>query len=278
MIIEHTHETSGNDAAGWAEVGLVKLSLASLRATAPTVRPQSHTTAEHSLLDHLVEYIQAAQPLFSRTLLVDYYRALRSAPLVLISAMQASIGLELARLFAEAIVGADSCQSSLIGGTEWHDATGEHGYYRSLHQRFSTMRCHGIAGEAAEAANIGKAYFVQFAGLSPEELAAQVDVFIPDLSSVALSAVVAPQQIGAALARFPQAALLEVRVPTLLQQTVTVTPPPVGYQRIWLRAVAQSKQQKHCHSECSEESQRRQRICFEMSRYARYDNGEQRFP
>lgn len=242
MIIEHTHETSGNDAAGWADVGLVKLSLIPPRANAPGMRAQLHplhSTAEHMLLDHLVGYVQAAQPLFWRSLIVDYYIALRSAPLVLISAANGGVGLELARLFAEAIVGPNSCQSSLIGGTEWHDATGENGYYRSLHQRFSTMRCQGIAGDAAEATNIGKAYFVQFAGLSPEELAEQIGVFGPESTGVALSAVISPQHTGMALARFPQAVLLEVRIPALLERGSTVTPPPIGYQRIWLRTHAQ---------------------------------------
>jgi len=158
---------------------------------------------------------------------------------VLISAIQSNVGLELARLFAEAIVGPDSCQSSVIGGTEWHDATGEGSYYRSLHQRFSTMRCQGIAGDAAEATNIGKAYFVHFAGLSPEELAEQINVFCPESTGIALSAIIAPQHVGVALARFPQAALLEVRVPALFERDTISALPPTGYQRIWLRAKAQ---------------------------------------
>ncbi|MBC8161042.1 MAG: hypothetical protein H7Z42_07465 [Roseiflexaceae bacterium] len=239
MITQHIHETSGDDADGVAAVGLVKLPLGSPHTTNPRLKhPQTRGAPHPQLLDQIVASIQEAQPLFPRAVIAAYFVALCSSPLVLLRTDEPQAGLELGRLFAEALLGSGSRQSTTISSPSWHDATGENGYYRAVHTRFNTMRCQAIAQEASDPTNIGKAFFVQFASLPLAELAAQIETIGYELPAVALSAVIEPQQVGAALERFPQAALVDLAAPETLACGMTRPLTPVGWQRLWLQAVA----------------------------------------
>ena len=241
MKIERFQEVSGNEAAGWAEVGHEKLVLLppAMQSRFPrTTYSPNLVPTEHVLVEAIINSIQAAQPLFRRSLIIDYYTALKIAPLVLISGADLPAAATLGRLFAEAIVGQYSDQVVAISGAAWHDATGEGSYYRNLHERFSTMRCQAIAQEAAIAANIGKAYFASFDDLPTNQITSHLDLLLADAipQALALSAVIPAEQLAATQARFPQA--MTVRLHNLVPQAgeIVALPPPVGLQRLWLSA------------------------------------------
>lgn len=246
MIIENFRETADKDAGGRADDGRGKLAMAPYRAIASqhanVQRQASQAPTEQTLLDHIVAYVQSVQPLFTRSLIVDYYTALVHHPLVFVASANSHAAAELARLFAEALIGARSNQIALISGADWHEATGEDGYYRTLHGRFSALRFQSIAQEAADPSNLGKAYFVCFDSFGPHELVQQIAAAgsLINLPHIAVSAAISLGDQSAVLRHFPQAAVVELRAPALFRQAVPGALPPVGYQRIWLRVLAQN--------------------------------------
>lgn len=257
MIIENFRETADNDAGGWADDGRGKLAMAPHRTVAPRYanvqRYTPQTSAEQVLLDHIVAYVQSVQPLFPRSLIADYYTALMHHPLVFVASANSHAAAELARLFAEALVGAHSNQIALISGADWHEATGENGYYRTVHGRFSALRFQSIAQEAADPSNLGKAYFVCFDSLAPHELIQQIAIAgaLIDLPHIAVSAAIRMGDYCTMLKHFPQAAVVEVHAPALFRRALPAGLPPVGYQRMWLRLLAQNVVlPRHYHDSC----------------------------
>ena len=241
LKIESFQEASGNEAAGWAEIGHEKLVLlpSTMQSRFPrTTYSPNLVPAEHVLVEAIINSIQAVQPLFRRSLILAYYTALKTAPLVLLSGADLAAAATLGRLFAEAVVGQYSEQVVAISGAAWHDATGEGSYYRSLHERFSTMRCQAIAQEAATTANAGKAYFVSFDGLPANQIASHLDLLLADAvpQALALSAVIPAEQLAATQAHFPQAMSVRLHSPVPQAGEIVALPPPIGLQRLWLSA------------------------------------------
>lgn len=237
LEIERFRETSSNEATGWAAVGQAKLAL--LPAHHHRGGTQCMCSAEQLLIETVITSIQSAQPHFCRSLIIEYYTALKRTPLVLLSGPNAAAAAELARLFAEAIVGQYSAQVVHISGAAWHDATGEGSYYRSLHERFSAMRCQAVAHEANSASNLGKAFFVSFDALPSEQIASHLDLLFAEATeSLAMSAVLPTTEVAAMHTRFPCAAVMQVPDGNISPDERRL-PPPVGLQRLWLQACAE---------------------------------------
>jgi hypothetical protein len=126
---------------------------------------------EQALLAHILRVAGSAGYSFSRALIVNYYVSLKTNPFVILTGAEGRGKTELARLFAEALVGQDSPQYTLIPSAgAWPDATGEDQYYRSLQEQFSSWRFLDLLQQAADPSGAGKAYLVCFDALHPAEL------------------------------------------------------------------------------------------------------------
>jgi hypothetical protein len=174
---------------------------------------------------------------------------------------------ELARLFAEALVGVGGRQYTLIASAGvWPDGTGQNRYYRALHEQFGSWRFLDLLQEAADPINASKAYFVCFDALHPDEIEyyfatllhvtpsgekrlnfpgfpADRQPIVP--SNVYITATVNTVGSKDNLSRnvLRHAGLIEFRAippPNLPVQLAAdpalAFPPPVGFQRLWLGA------------------------------------------
>lgn len=215
---------------------------------------------EHQLLDQVADALTPAHGAISRRLLVDYYVSLKSNPFVVLTGPRGCGKTAFVQRFAEALVGPDSSQYALIPGASWPDQTGQDDYYRALHDRFTSWRFLEVLQEAAAPANQGKAYFVCFSRLHPDELAYYFTSLLHVLPggikrlnlpgfpldhqpivppNLAISATVDVSAWGRNLNRnvLRHAGLIEFRTATATPGMLVSTPtPPPGYQRLWLRA------------------------------------------
>jgi len=268
-LIHYFHETAGDDAGGVADVGRGKLALVpNGRSASPLWRmvcreAQAAPIGEQELLDHIFDVVHGSGYAFPRALIVNYYVSLKTNPFVILTGAQGRGKTELARLFAQALVGRDSPQYTLIPSAGvWPDGTGEDSYYRSLHEQFSSWRFLDLLQEAALPSNLDKAYFVCFDALHPEELEyyfatllrvdsrgikrlnlpgypADRQLTIP--SNVYITATVNTAEHNEYLSRnvLRHAGLIEFRAPQWSAEPSRVASaaaavPPVGLQRIWL--------------------------------------------
>jgi hypothetical protein len=223
-------------------------------------------SGERELLDHIIDAVEASGYSFSRSLIVNYYVSLKTNPFVILSGKEGRGKTELARVFAEALVGRDSAQYTLIPSAgAWPDGTGEDRYYRSLHEQFSSWRFLDLLQEAADPRNAGKAYLICFDALHPDELeyyfATLLHVspegqkrlnlpgFPPDRRPVVppnvyITATVNTAGNPAELSRdvSRNAGIIAFRAPARQPEAPfqvigePAAPPPEGYQRLWLRA------------------------------------------
>ena len=220
---------------------------------------------EQELLAHIDRVFGAAGMRFPRSLLVNYYISLKTNPFVVLAGRQGHGKAEFVALFAEALLGAGSQQYALIpAGAPWPSATGEGDYYRGLRARFASLRFLDLLQDAASPAGAGRVFLACFNKLRPEEVAyyfttlLHVDdegrkwLKLPGQPSqewplvppnVYITATVDSDGASGLLSRavLRQAALLQFRTP-LRQMAVlrkASSPPPVGYQRLWLRTAGQ---------------------------------------
>jgi hypothetical protein len=213
----------------------------------------------------VIAVIQSSGYPFSRSLIANYYVSLKSNPFVILTGAEGQGKTELARLFAEALVGAGGTQYTLISSAGvWPDGTGQDRYYRSLQEQFGSWRFLDLLQEAADPINASKAYFVCFDALHPQE----IDYYFATLlqitdtgekrlnfpgfpvdrqpvvpSNVYITATVNTVGPKDNLSRrvLRHAGLIEFRAvqphePSLRLDDSFAFPPPVGYQRLWLGA------------------------------------------
>ena len=273
VIIPNFRSSADDEVGGQADVGHGKLTLVSNHHPfMPLGRMACRDTrssmgGEQHLLNKVLLAVEAAGYQLSRALIVNYYVSLKTNPFVILTGAEGQGKTELARLFAEALVGIGGTQYILIPSAgAWPDATGQEHYYRSLQEQFCSWRFLDLLQEAAEPSNAGKAYMVCFDALHPDEIehyfATLLQVtqtgakrlnfpgFPPDRQPVVPPNVYITATVNTAgqkdnLSRnvLRNAGLIEFRAvqphdiaAQTGKQLLTILPPPVGYQRLWLGA------------------------------------------
>jgi len=274
LIIQNFREAAADGVGGWANEGRGKLALV---PDEHARHPLAHVVCrdaygppagEQELLSHILSLTSASGYAFSRSLIVNYYVSLKTNPFVILTGAEGRGKTEMARLFAEGLVGHERSQYTLIPSAgAWPGGTGEDHYYRSLQEQFSSWRFLDLLQEAADPSNAGKAYLVCFDALHPYELEyyfATLLQIAPEGSkrlnlpgfpveqqplvppNVYITATVNAADPKDALSRnvLRHAGVIEFRAPvwelvagrsTGAHQQVAA-PPPVGYQRLWLGA------------------------------------------
>jgi energy-coupling factor transporter ATP-binding protein EcfA2 len=273
LIIPNFRSSADDDVGGLADVGRGKLTLVSdNRSFMPLARMAcrdawSSPLGEQHLLNQVLAAVEASSYPLSRALIVNYYVSLKTNPFVILTGPEGQGKTELARLFAEALVGAGGTQYTLISSAGiWPDATGQEHYYRSLQEQFCSWRFLDLLQEAAEPSNAGKAYMVCFDALHPDE----IEYYFATLLQVTPTGEKRLNFPGFPLDRQPivppnvyitatvntagpkdnlskdvlrNAGLIEFRqvqprdAPVRLDtQLPPALPPPVGYQRLWMSA------------------------------------------
>jgi len=273
LIIPNFRSSADDDVGGRADVGRGKLTLVSgNRSFMPLARMACRDTwgsllGEQHLLNQVLAAVEASGYPLSRALVVNYYVSLKTNPFVILTGPEGQGKTELARLFAEALVGAAGTQYTLISSAGiWPDATGQERYYRSLQEQFCSWRFLDLLQEAAEPSNAGKAYMVCFDALHPDEIeyyfATLLQVtpagekrlnfpgFPPDRQPIVPPNVYITATVNTAGPKdnlsndvLRNAGLIEFRqvqpsdaLARLDTQLLPALPPPVGYQRLWLGA------------------------------------------
>jgi hypothetical protein len=217
---------------------------------------------EQELLDHISRVFAAAGTPVSRLLLANYYVSLKTNPFVVLAGPPGIGKVNFVATFAEALLGRDSGQYAVIpAGAAWTGDTGERGYFRAVLERFTSLRFLDLLQDAAAPSGAGKAFLVCFSGLRPEEfsyyfgtlLGVDADgrkrLTLPGVpleqapvipANLSITATVHCGDDGGALSAevLRHAGLLHFRSPLRRAATrhTPAGPPPVGYQRIWLRA------------------------------------------
>ena len=136
---------------------------------------------EQQLIDQIEHMSQLAGFAFPRWLIVNYYVSLKTNPLVILAGAEGTGKAAFTRLVAAGLLGAGSDQFALIPGrTAWHAGTGEGDYFRSLQERFTSLRFLDLLHEAAAPINIGKLYMVCFQRLHP----AEVDLYLDGMLKI----------------------------------------------------------------------------------------------
>jgi hypothetical protein len=222
----------------------------------------ARTFGERALIDHIVQTLEAAGFRAPRSLVTNYYVSLKANPFVVLAGAEGYGKADFVAIFAEALLGRDSRQYALIpAGAAWSRGTGEDGYYRGVVARFASMRFLDLLQDAAGPAGAGKAYLICFNGLHPVEFEyyftslIQVDdrgrtrLALPGVAhddrpivppNVSITATVHTAEYVGAIspALLRSAALIDLATPlrTGPVRRTASPPPPVGYQRLWLRA------------------------------------------
>jgi hypothetical protein len=273
LIIQNFRSSVDDEVGGQADAGRGKLALVSNdRPFMPLARmacrdTRSSTIGEQQLLNHVLLAVEDSVYPLSRALIVNYYVSLKTNPFVILTGAAGQGKTELARLFAEALVGAGGTQYTLIPSAGvWPDATGQDRYYRSLQEQFCSWRFLDLLQEAAEPSNAGKAYLVCFDALHPDEIEyyfatllqitptgekrlnfpgfpADNQPIVPPNVYITATVNTAGQKDNLSRNVLRNAGLIEFRAaqpldaPTRRETELRpAIPPPVGYQRIWLGA------------------------------------------
>lgn len=270
MIKEHFRTSISNVAYGEANDGLGKLALMPSMHTEPPLlrlgcRDTTHRIgSEQSMLSYISNVITSAGYGFSHNLVVSYYVSLKSNPFVILTGAMGHGKTEFIQLFAQGLLGQNAAQYALISSTtSWHEAASTSNYYRSLQERFSSLRFLELLQDATHPGNAGKIYLVCFDGLSPHELdyyfgnmlhitsqgekilnlpGGKLDELPRIPSNVYITATVNESEQDTMFSSevLRSAGLIEFRGPinvTDVPATPTIkVPPPTGFQRIWQRS------------------------------------------
>lgn len=170
----HFPSPAGAAAGGVANEGQRKAIRYGLRP--PLLRLSSRdnwdaTFGEQELIQRMTALARDTGLPFSRTLIVAYYVSLKTNPFVVLSGVEGVGKTELVTLFAETLLGHGSPQYALINGnSSWLDATGDHLSFRSLFDRFTSLRFLELLQEAADPGSTGKVFIVCFDGMLPAEV------------------------------------------------------------------------------------------------------------
>jgi len=214
------------------------------------------------MLAQLVEAVAGDHS--SRALVVTYYVSLKTNPFVVLTGAVGRGKTEFVQRFADALIGRAGSQYALIAGADsWPSNSGQNSYYRTLQERFGSLRFLELLQEAALPGNAGKLYLVCFDALHPRELeyyfanllhvtpTGQKQLNLPGLPAekqpvvppnMCMTATVNVAEQSYTLSRdvLRHAGLIEFRAPAwprpLVEPGPRAAPPPVGYQRLWLRA------------------------------------------
>lgn len=273
MIIQDFRLAAGDVADGRAKGGRGKLALVPNEHAYPPLLYMACRDAyaqhvdEQALLAHIIDSVASSGYAFSRALIVNYYVSLKTNPFVILTGAEGRGKTEFVQSFAEALVGRGNTQYTLIsGGASWHSGTGEGSYYRSLQERFSSLRFLDLLQEAADPSSVGKVYLICFDALHPSELEyyfatllrvtpqGEKHLNLPGFPedrqpvvppNVYITATVNIAEHPGVLSRnvLRHAGMIEFRTPTLLREIARPAqpaPPPVGYQRLWQRAALHS--------------------------------------
>src|SRR5689334_9743159 len=134
-LIQYFQGAAADGASGLADAGRGKLALVpNERVASPLGRmvcreAQAAPLGEQELLAHIVNVVQGSGRAFSRALIVNYYVSLKTNPFVILTGAEGRGKTDLARLFAEALVGHSSAQYTMISSAGvWPDGTGEDRY------------------------------------------------------------------------------------------------------------------------------------------------------
>jgi hypothetical protein len=272
LTFQHFRGTIGAGAGGQANEGRGKLALVPNECAGPPLLrlpcrdTYGHTGAEQAMLAQICETVLTAGYGFSRALVVTYYVSLKTNPFVILTGAEGRGKTEFVQLFAEALVGHANSQYALIpGGAAWPSGTGEDRYYRSLQERFSSLRFLELLQEAASPGNAGKLYLICFDALHPNELdyyfatllhvtpegekrlnlpgfPADHQPVVPPNVYITATVNIAEQSYTLSRDVLRHAGLIEFRAQLgprpLGEQCPRLAPPPVGYQRLWLHAAS----------------------------------------
>jgi len=165
-MIAYNSTAAGNDAAGTANGGHVTGNPRPW-ASLPAYRAQLAGGGEQRLVRHLVT---ALGDYFPRSLLINYYVSLKTNPFVVLTGREGAGRTALAAGFAAALVGHESGQAITIGSDRWARRSSQSSYYRGIHERFGVSQYLETLHEAAAPENSGKVYLVLLKGLTADEL------------------------------------------------------------------------------------------------------------
>lgn len=165
-MIAYNCTAAGNDAAGAAKEGQVT-GVPHPLANVPAYRAQLAGSGER----HLVHYlITTLGDYFPPSLLINYYIALKTNPFVVLTGYEGAGRAAFATAFAAALVGRQSGQVVTIGSDRWARRYSQSSYYRGIHERFGVSQYLETLHEAAAPENSGKVYLLILKGLTAEEL------------------------------------------------------------------------------------------------------------
>jgi energy-coupling factor transporter ATP-binding protein EcfA2 len=262
-MIAYNSTAAGKGAAGAANGGHV-IGDPCPPASLPPYRAQLAGCGEQHLVHHLVTTLG---DYFPRSLLINYYVSLKTNPFVVLTGREGAGRAALAAGFAAALVGHESGQVITIGSDRWARRYSQSSYYRGIHERFGVSQYLETLHEAAAPENSGKVYLVLLKGLTADELDLYLNRLVrPDCHGerhLALPGIPAAEQPllppncfitatmhvprGAPpfeLEVFQHAGQIEFGPDLRCVPTLPALPlPPVGLQRVMLRAICRDPRQ-----------------------------------
>lgn len=133
---------------------------------------QAAHIAEIDLIDKIRASVEAQGLILPRLWLNGYYVALKTNPFIILSGASTQVHVAVARGVAESFIGSDNTNQYLqiAGAVSWPQGTGEGSYYRTVLERFESVRLLELFQEASQQQNRSKSYFVYLDGLYAEEI------------------------------------------------------------------------------------------------------------